>query len=171
MAGNVTLPSFIVALMTWFFNRMQGWRGGVPFPSVINSGELRTPVAAESVATGDRVCVLGSDAIGKTLDRTNRNRGMWFDREMIKHCHQQYTVELRVDRIVDDVTGRMLQMKTPCIVLKDVVASGEFLRFCAQQEFIFWREVWLKKVSVQPHSDPVMTPPTSLRAQPIDENE
>ena len=46
-------------------------------------------------------------------------------------------------RIIDDATGKMLEMKTPCIVLEGADASGEFLHFCPQQERIFWREGWL----------------------------
>ena len=49
----------------------------------------------------------------------------------------------KVARIIDDVSGKMLEMKTPCIVLEGADASGEFLHFCPQQERIFWREGWL----------------------------
>jgi len=38
----------------------------------------------------------------------------------------------------------MLQLKTPCLTLGGVAASGEFLRLCPQHEPIFWREVWLR---------------------------
>ena len=129
LAGNVTLSAFMVAAMTLFFNRVQGWRGGIPFPNVTNAGQARTPAEAKNIEVGNAIRVLGSTEIGKTLDATNRNRGLWFDREMTKHCHHQHVVALRVDRII--------------------VASGEFLRFLAQQDYLFWREVWLTKESSQ----------------------
>jgi hypothetical protein len=69
---------------------------------------------------------------------------------MVKHCGQKYRVLQRVDRIIDDANGRMVPMKTPCIMLDDVVASGEFLRFLAQQEYLFWRESWLRTASENP---------------------
>jgi hypothetical protein len=30
-------------------------------------------------------------------------------------------------------------------MLEDIVATGEFLRLCPQHEYIFWREIWLKR--------------------------
>jgi hypothetical protein len=146
-AGNVTVSTFLMALMTRLFNRVQGLRGGIPFPLVTNSGQPKTPTEQKGLAVGERVRVLSAKEIGDTLDLTFRNRGMWFDREMLKFCRQPYQVLLRVDRIIDDATGRMVPMKTPCILLDDVVASGEFLRFLAQQEYIFWRENWLARES------------------------
>jgi hypothetical protein len=59
---------------------------------------------------------------------------------MIKHCGGRYTVAKRVERIIDDATGQMVEMKNACIVLNGADASGEFLHFCPQHEHIFWRE-------------------------------
>lgn len=146
-SGNVSCAGFCVALLTWQFNWIQRLRGGTAFPEVINSGLAKTPVAVKNIMANDNVAVSGMAAIGATLDATNRNRGLWFDREMVKHCGQRYRVLQRVDRIIDDANGRMVPMKTPCIVLDDVVASGEFLRFVAQQEYLFWREAWLDPAS------------------------
>ena len=69
--------------------------------------------------------------------------GLWFDREMLKHCNRTYRVLRRVEKIIDDKTGQMLHMKNPCIVLDGVYTSGEFERFCPQHDLIFWREGWL----------------------------
>jgi len=149
-SGNVSFAAFCVALLTRQFNWLQGLRGGTPFPEVTNSGLAKTPVVHKQIAANDEVGVSGMDAIGATLDVTNRNRGLWFDREMVKHCGQKYRVLQRVDRIIDDANGRMVPMKTPCIMLDDVVASGEFLRFLAQQEYLFWRESWLRTASEKP---------------------
>jgi hypothetical protein len=148
-AGNVTVSAFAIALMTRLFNFVQGLRGGIPFPHVTNSGLAKTPTEQKNLAVGEPVRVLSAAEICATLDVTFRNRGMWFDREMVKFCRQPYPVLLRVERIIDDATGRMVPMKTPCILLDDVVASGEFLRFLAQQEYIFWRENWLGRESSQ----------------------
>jgi hypothetical protein len=40
----------------------------------------------------------------------------------------------------------MVVMKTPCVILDNVVATGEFLRLCPQHEYIFWREIWLRPI-------------------------
>jgi len=101
------------------------------------------------LASGDTVRVLDSERIVSTLDEKSRNRGLSFDEEMIKHCGGQYPVAMRIDRILEK-SGRMLEMKTPCIVLDGVEASGEYLRFCAQHEYLYWREAWLAPLARSP---------------------
>ena len=39
----------------------------------------------------------------------------------------------------------MIVMKMPCIALEEVLGTGEFLRLCSQHEYMFWREVWLRR--------------------------
>ena len=99
--------------------------------------------------------MLGSERIATTLDQASRNRGLWFDLEMLKHCGQLCRVSRRVDRIIDIATGQILAMKTPCLVLQGVDSSGEFLRFWAQHEPLYWREVWLEPDASTPtHPEP-----------------
>jgi hypothetical protein len=31
-------------------------------------------------------------------------------------------------------------------LLEGVDGSGEFMRFCAQHDYLFWREVWLARI-------------------------
>ena len=142
LAGNVTILAFAAALLAWLLNGEQGFRGRIPFPDATNGGQSRTPADAKNLAFHDQVRVPGSMEIGKTLDAENCNCELRFDREMIRHCHPQHALVSRVDRIIDDVTGRMVRMKTLCILLHDMVATGEFLRYGAQQEYLLWREVW-----------------------------
>ena len=80
--------------------------------------------------------------IAKTLNQKGEP-GPWFDAEMVKHCGRRYTILKNVERIIDDATGQMLQMKNPCLLLAGADASGEFHRFLAQHEYPFWRDVWL----------------------------
>ncbi len=143
LAGNVTLGGFLVVLLTRLFNSAQGIRGGIAFPFIPEGGGSQTPAVRTDLRPGDTVRVLGAEAIGRTLDKNGRNRGLWFDRDMVKYCGRTCQVLRRVERIIDDATGEMRLMKTPCIVLKDVQYSGEYLRFGAQQDQLFWREAWL----------------------------
>ncbi len=152
MAGNVTLATFTLALMTRLFNYVQGLRGGYPFPPVA-SLPPNPSATTHSVAAGDLIRVGPPQQIFATLDRNLKNRGLWFDRDMLKHCGHDYEVLKRVDRIIDDATGRMLTMKTPCIVLQDVTYSGEFLRFLAQEDPLYWREAWLSPVGGKRRAD------------------
>jgi len=92
------------------------------------------------------VRVRRAEEIAMTLDARGRNLGLWFDLDMLRYCGRAYEVTARVERIIDGVTGRMLHLRTSCLTLDGVAASGEYLRFCSQHEQIFWREIWLRPV-------------------------
>jgi len=149
LSGNLTLSAFCVAMLTRLFNRVQRLRGGPGYPPMSRGTLKKTPVVSYGLAPGDTVRVLDSERIVSTLDEKSRNRGLSFDEEMIKHCGGQYPVAMRIDRILEK-SGRMLEMKTPCIVLDGVEASGEYLRFCAQHEYLYWREAWLAPLARSP---------------------
>jgi hypothetical protein len=145
MAGNVTLAAFGVALLTRLFNAAQSLRGGIAFPA-----SQRNPSAAPQrtdlgLQPGELVRVRDAERIFATLDRSGKNRGLWFDRDMLKRTRQHHMVLARVERIIDDASGRMLEMKTPCIILDGVDCSGEFMSFSPQHDFPFWREAWLER--------------------------
>jgi len=143
MTGNLTLRAFCVGMLTRWFNAVQDLRGGAGYPAMTRGSRNGSSLAAVSFVRGDRVRVRSAEDILTTLNDEGRHRGLWFDRDMVKHCGQRYTIADSVERIIDDATGRMLHMKTPCLVLAGADASGEFLRFCAQHEYPFWRDVWL----------------------------
>jgi len=146
IAGNVTLTAFGVAILTRLFNLAQGLRGGVGFPANRPSARAVSPRTDLNLQPGELVRVREPERIFETLDRSGRNRGLWFDRDMLKRTKEHHKVLARVDRIIDDASGRMLQMKTPCIVLDGVDASGELLGFCPQHDLPFWREAWLERI-------------------------
>jgi hypothetical protein len=145
IAGNVTVTAFAVAMLTRLFNVAQKLRGGAGYPSIRTAAKDTSPRVDLGLRAGEPVRVASADRIFGTLDRSGRNRGLWFDRDMLKHCGGDFRVLRRVDRIIDDATGRMLELKTSCIVLDGLDASGEFLRFCGQQDYPFWREAWLER--------------------------
>ena len=147
-AGNITFFAFCAAMLTRLFNAVQALHGGLGFPVVpipANSMEGTW----EKLAVGDVVNVRSPAEIGATLGRRGKHRGLWVDREMIKYCHQLYRVAARVDRIIDVESGEMREMKTPCLVLDGVDGSGEYMRFGAQHDPLFWRECWLRKADAQ----------------------
>ena len=143
LSGNVTVLAFTVAILTRLFNSVQAARGGVGFPAMPQGTLQKTPLVVRGLVPGSRVRVLDREHVAATLDVTGRTRGLWFDLDMIKHCGGRYTVAKRIERIIDDATGQMVEMKNACIVLNGADASGEFLHFCPQHEHIFWREGWL----------------------------
>ena len=48
---------------------------------------------------------------------------MRFSAEMLPYCGKQFRVQARVDRILDEKTGRMLKLRD-CIILEDVWCDG-----------------------------------------------
>jgi hypothetical protein len=145
IGGNVTMAAFAVAMLTRLFNLAQRLRGGIGFPASRPSSRAVTLRTDLNLQPGEVVRVRDPERIFETLDRVGKNRGLWFDRDMLKHTRQHFTVLARVDRIIDDASGRMRPMKTPCIVLDGVDASGEVLGFCPQHDLVFWREAWLER--------------------------
>lgn len=144
-AGNVTLKAWILALLTRLFNYVQVKRGGVDYPARPSGTLTATPLIKLELLPGQRTRVADATEIAATLDTRDRNRGLWFDREMLKFCGQCRIVHKRVSRIIDAPSGKLMHMRTPCIILSEADNSGEFLRFCAQHEQLFWREAWLMR--------------------------
>lgn len=144
--GNVTASAFSLALMTRAFNAFQSWRGGAAYPAKPAPSDDKT-IRGEPLARGDWVRVKTPVEIARAMDKNSKNRGLWFDRDMLKHCGQTYRVRGRVEKIIDVGSGKIIPMKTACIVLEDLHYSGEFQGFGEQHDFLYWREAWLQPVT------------------------
>ena len=119
--------------------------GGKRFPFL--DGTLRrTPTETLDLQPGELVRIKSKEEIVRTLDTGNRNRGMRFDAEMLRYCGRQARVVGRVERIIDEPSGRMLELKNPCIVLEDVICLGDYHRLCPRGTYPYWREIWLERV-------------------------
>lgn len=126
-------------------------------PAPINSGPIRvgkpTPTAHLRLQPGEMVRVKSNPEIASTLNEAGNNRGMWFDEEMVPYCGKTFRVLQRVDRIINEATGEMMQMKSPCIALDRVVCKSLYSRtrlFCPRAITPFWRENWLERVDRAP---------------------
>jgi hypothetical protein len=121
-------------------------------PSLFTTVEPRekTPRGRLGLQPGEWVRVKAKLEIEQTLDRSAKNRGLSFDPdEMAPYCGGTYRVHSCVTRILDEVTGQMLQMKEPCIILEDVACKAEFVRCrlnCPRAFYSYWRELWLERV-------------------------
>ena len=83
-----------------------------------------TGPAGLDLQPGELVRVRRPDEIAATLDETGHNRRLSFDREMLPYCGKTLAVKYRVDRIIEDKTGRMLKIPKDCLVLEGAVCSG-----------------------------------------------
>jgi hypothetical protein len=110
----------------------------------------KTPVEKLDLQPGEVVRVRSKEEILGTLDDKMRNRGLLFDSEMLPYCGNFYRVLRRVHRIVDEKTGKMMNMKNPCIVLEGVACQSDFHRMCPRSIYHYWRENWLERAADAP---------------------
>jgi hypothetical protein len=116
-------------------------RPGGPAPEPLN------------LAVGDWVQIKSPEEIGRTLDERGKNKGLWFDWEMRPYCGGTYRVKERIERFIDERTGRMIEIKSDCFVLDGVVCSGDYSNvrwLCPRAIPSFWREAWLRRVDPPP---------------------
>ena len=155
-SGNVGVLAMLRALLAGLFNRLQGlstrvlprrlrFREGLRWGFV--KGTLtKTPTGHTNLRPGELVRIKPKAEIMATLSNDGLNRGLGFEEEMARHCGREARVLHRVDRCIDESTGRLLQMKNPCIVLEDVVCEGAYAANCPRSIYAFWREIWLERV-------------------------
>lgn len=137
-----------VALYNW----VQRLRGGEPFPVVPSRIEPggRTPTGTLDLKPGEWVEVRSPEEIGETITHDGFNRGMRYDMEMLKYSGRKYRVEMRVDRLINEQTGKMMEMKSPCIQLENVYCRAECTDRrlgCPRASNTYWREIWLKRTA------------------------
>jgi hypothetical protein len=139
-------------VMRWIYDRFRFLWGGTLFPrhvGPIPEGQP-TPAANLNLQPGDLVRVKSHQEILETLNSNSMNRGMYFDAEQVPYCGKTYRVIKRVTRIINERTGKMQEMKTPCIVLDSVVCEGRYSScrmFCPRAIYSYWREIWLERVA------------------------
>jgi hypothetical protein len=155
-SGNVTLGQVVTGTVIGVFNKTQAvlrrflprrvlLQGGLKYPFI--EGRLkRTPNEVLNLQPGELVQIKTKEEIVATLDTKNCNRGLLFEREMSKYCGRRARVLRRVDRFIDDRTGKMLQLDSDCFILENVYCLGAFNQFCPRGIYSFWREIWLNKV-------------------------
>ena len=131
-------------VQVWLFNKIQRLRGGSPF-RMLATDRSSTPKEQIGLEPGECVSVKGVDAIKATLDTAQKNRGLYYDLEMTIYSGQQHAVDARIKRIIDEPTGRMLTLPGDCILLKNVVCTGRYHRYCPRAINSYWREIWLQR--------------------------
>jgi len=144
----------------WLYNAYQKLRGQHVHPRSrgrITAG-APTPAANLNLQPGDMVRVKDFEIIRDTIDSEYRNRGMKWDAEMVPYCNGVYRVRKRVQKLIDEKTGKMQHLKSEPIILEGVVCQSmysEHRYFCPRAIFPYWREIWLEKMP----SDSPKTPP------------
>ena len=165
-SGNVGVGGILSALVFRSFQRLlalpglrvwlgiydgvQKLRGGTPFPYKPGRLTGRTPAEVLNLKPGELVQIKSHDEILNTLDKNNKNRGLWFDAEQVPFCGKTAKVLCRVEKILNERTGKIMKLPNDCLILEGVYCEGHYSSdrlFCPRSIYSYWREIWLKRVS------------------------
>lgn len=137
-SGNTGIRHLIIGLAKWVFAMK------VRYP--VNGGDDGISASTLNLKPGDRVRVKSRQEIEATLDAAHRNRGLSFDAEMVRYCGGEYRVLKRIDRIINERTGKMIRIAKDTIVLDSVTCQSDYHRFCPRSVYPYWREIWLSRI-------------------------
>jgi hypothetical protein len=135
----------------WLYDRFVGLWGGVPFPrrgGIIPVGQPQ-PDTDLNLQPGDLIRVKSYPEILATIDQRNKNKGLFFDAEMVPFCGKTYRVRTRVSRFINEQTGKLIRLKTPAVILESVWCRSHYSdrrMHCPRSIYSWWREVWLERV-------------------------
>jgi hypothetical protein len=141
--------------MRWVYDRLHPLWHGTEFPRKTGIIPEQQPTPSESLnlQPGELARVKSHQEILQTLNTGSKNRGMYWDAEMVPYCGGTYRVLKRVTKTLDEKTGKMLEMKNPCIILDSVVCQSRYSGcrlFCPRSIYPYWREIWLERVERRP---------------------
>lgn len=130
-------------------HRMLTGRGAPRFNGQVPAGQ-QTPAATLGLQPGELVRIRTLAEIEQTLNAQSKNRGLYFDpSEMAQQCGRVARVRKTVTNIIEESTGKMMQMKGACVVLDNVYCQSENSRCrlnCPRAIYSYWREAWLERV-------------------------
>jgi GT2 family glycosyltransferase len=159
-SGNASARAAIVGAAVIAFNKWQAFsrrlprplriRGGRSWPAVRPTGErLRPPPLG--LQPGELVEIRSQREIEATLNDKAEQRGLRFAAEMVPYCGTRARVLARVERVIDEKSGRMLALRD-CILLDDVWCTGDHRALCRRKIYAYWREGWLRRVGDRPEA-------------------
>ena len=154
-SGNVSLGHFLRVTARAAVKEPMRKMGLVPEVHVPGTAKKGVVFESLDLRPGELVRVKTKEEIAGTLNAEGRNKGLWFDREMLPYCGGTFRVRTRLSRFVNDRDGSMVVLKNEAVTLDGVVCSGDLsLRrwFCPRAIYPFWRECWLERVepAIQP---------------------
>ena len=164
-SGNARALPMLRSLLIMTFNKYQKVsKRLLPRPLLINGGqsfrfvsgalEGKTPKEILDLQPGEWVEIKSKEEILATLDKTGHNRGLRFDVEELRYCGTRARVLRRVNRIVDENTGKLLRLPNDCVILEGVICPGDYHQYCPRSIYPFWREIWLRRVDQPVSAEP-----------------
>ena len=148
-SGNVGIFTFIryvgLAALRVLIRRVTG-NSAYPYVPGLAQGEVKE--SRLNLQPGETVKIKPVNEIYQTLDQRRKTRGLSYDVEMEPFSGQRAKVLTRIERIIDERSGKMLKLNSDCIVLDDVYCGGCQSRnrlFCPRAIYPYWREQWLER--------------------------
>ena len=143
VGGNVRPGTVLVEVGVRLFNAVQLRLGRPSWPVLEPLDSDTSPHLQLDLQPGQVVRVKTKKEIESTLNRDRRNRGLSFSGDLLVDCGGSYHVAASIHRVVHEGTGELLTMKNPSILLEGVHSMGGPL-LIPQNEYFFWREIWLE---------------------------
>ncbi|HWF64196.1 MAG TPA: hypothetical protein VN685_06260 [Rhizomicrobium sp.] len=147
--GNVTLGYALHHVIGQFgkaaWSRVMRLSRRHTSPCAVAAMAGRQAQARLNLVPGEFVRVRSAKEIAATLDE---KRGPALEPEMLRHCGNSHRVLYRVNRVIDERTGKMLKLRNDCVVLDDIACGGldnKARLFCPRACYYFWREAWLER--------------------------
>lgn len=135
-----------------FYDLIQQIGGGAPYPDrrgTIPAGD-RTPARRLNLQPGEIVRVRTLPEILGTIDEALRNRGLGWHSEMVRLTGRTLRVAGRIEKIINEKTGKMINLKSDVVILEDGVCHARYInncrRFCPRSVYHYFREIWLERV-------------------------
>ena len=136
----------------WLYDRAHRLLMGRPNPyreGAIPEG-APTPDERLDLQPGEWVEVKSHDEILQTITARLENRGLKYNAEMTPSCGQRFRVAQRIERIIEEKSGRMMTIKNPCVTLEGVYCRALYTPYsllCTRRVTPYFREIWLRRVS------------------------
>lgn len=149
--GDRSVPEILKLFVLWCWQRLRRAANS----EALRGPHKRTPSESLGLKPGDLVRVKSRAEIAQTLNRNGRNGGMSLSNEMMRCCGGVAEVRYRVDWLIDERTGEMREihdtvtlqnMKGRDALCEECLCSDQ-LGDCPRGELMYWREIWLERVS------------------------
>ena len=156
VGGRYGLGTPLIALYDGF----QKLIDGTPYPE--RRGKVpkgaKTPSRRLDLKPGELVRVRPLPEILETVDEALRNRGMGWHAEMVRMTGRTFRVAARLEKIVNEKTGKMIHLKNDVVILDGGICFAQYInncrRFCPRAVYHYFREIWLERVPDQADAVP-----------------
>jgi len=146
-SGNCGLLQIAHRIAIWLF-----WRIRRALLGAYGKGANKTtPAESLNLQPGELVEIKSMGSITATLNETAHNRGLWFSPDQRLLCGQQRRVVKRIEKLIVDGTGEMRQLHNT-VYLEGSMCGCSHVAFggCPRDEFVYWREAWLRRPDRSP---------------------